>query len=106
MSGPYPRERLPNRRRQSLITFIHEGRRFTAGFGHHLDGRVGEIFLDSDRQGSLSAALARDAAVLASLALQHGATLSTIRKALTRGSDGRAAGPLGRALDLLEEGTP
>ena len=68
------------------------------------DGRIGEVILDCDRPDSLSAALARDAAILASVALQHGAPIATLRHALTRGSDGRAAGPLGRALDLLEEG--
>jgi hypothetical protein len=70
------RERLPNRREQRLVAFEYEGRAFTAGSGVFPDGRIGEVFLDCDRPDSLTAALARDA-----------------------GSDGRAAGPLGRALD-------
>jgi hypothetical protein len=43
---------------------------------------------------------ARDAAVAASLLLQHGCCVHTLRKALTRNSDGSASGPLARALDL------
>jgi hypothetical protein len=44
---------------------------------------------------------ARDAAVATSLLLQHGCHVDTLRKALTRNSDGSASGPLARALDLL-----
>jgi ribonucleoside-diphosphate reductase alpha chain len=99
------RQPLPNRREQQLIDFDFEGRRFTVAFGQYSDGRIGEVFLDCDRPDSLSGALARDAAVLTSLAIQHGAAISTIKKALTRNSDGRAAGPLGGALDLLDEGS-
>jgi hypothetical protein len=49
---------------------------------------------------------ARDAAVAASLLLQHGCDVDTLRKALTRNGDGSASGPLAHALDLLsiEEG--
>jgi hypothetical protein len=41
-----------------------------------------------------------DSAVVASLALQHGADLETLRGALLRDSSGEASGPLGCALDL------
>lgn len=110
MSTPVPlpqrRRRLPNRRGAELHDFEYEGRRFTATFGRDSEGHLAEIFLDCDRPDSLSAALARDAAILCSLALQHGAPLHVLRRALTRGPDGRASGPLGRALDLLEERAP
>ena len=45
--------------------------------------------------------LSRDSAVLASLALQHGASVDTLRHALIRNADGSASGALGRLLDLL-----
>jgi hypothetical protein len=45
--------------------------------------------------------VARDAAILTSICLQHGASVETIRHALTRNSDGSASGPLGVVLDLL-----
>jgi ribonucleoside-diphosphate reductase alpha chain len=44
---------------------------------------------------------ARDAAVAASLLLQHGCPVDTLRRALTRNGDGSASGPLAKALDLL-----
>ena len=98
------RQPLPNRREQQLIDFDFEGRRFTVAFGQYSDGRIGEVFLDRDRPDSLSGARPVTQQTT-SLAIQHGAAISTIKKALTRNSDGRAAGPLGRALDLLDEGS-
>ena len=44
---------------------------------------------------------ARDAAVAASLLLQRGCPVDTLRRALTRNVDGSASGPLARTLDLL-----
>ncbi len=44
---------------------------------------------------------AQDAAVVCSLALQHGVPLETIRRALMRDSRGNASSPLGAALDLI-----
>jgi site-specific DNA-methyltransferase (adenine-specific) len=43
----------------------------------------------------------RDAAVAAPLLLQHGCPVDTLRRTLTRNSDGSASGPLARALDLF-----
>jgi hypothetical protein len=48
--------------------------------------------------------IARDAAILASLAFQHGVDLVTIRAALTKDHDGGPATPLGAALDALADG--
>jgi ribonucleoside-diphosphate reductase alpha chain len=45
--------------------------------------------------------MARDAAVSASLALQFGCPLETLRRALLRDPHGVAASPLGCALDRL-----
>jgi ribonucleoside-diphosphate reductase alpha chain len=106
MSGavqlPQRRRRLPNRRAAELIDFEHGGMRYTAGVSRFPDGRVAEVFLHTAKAGSDAADIARDAAVTASLALQHGVYVATLRKALTRGSDGKAAGPIGALLDLLE----
>jgi hypothetical protein len=66
------------------------------------NGEVGEIFLSSAaKAGSHADAAARDSAVVASIALQFGASLDVIRKALLRDSHGRASSPLGCALDIL-----
>ena len=48
---------------------------------------------------------ARDAAIACSIALQFGADMETIRKALCRDSRGNASGPLGVALDVIARDT-
>jgi hypothetical protein len=102
-SGPPQRRmRLPQRRRHDLLDFEHAGRRYTAGLGYFDTGLMAEIFINvSGRSGSAIEAVARDAAILTSICLQHGVSVETIRHALTRNSDGSASGPLGVVLDLL-----
>ncbi len=65
------------------------------------DGRIAEIFLSSHKPGSPIEAIARDAAVTVSIALQFGADLKTVRQSLTRDHDGGPATLLGTALDIL-----
>jgi hypothetical protein len=101
--SPIPaRRRLPQRRSHQLLDFEHGGHRYTAGVGHFEDGQLAEVFLNvSGRAGSQLEAVARDAATVASIALQYGTPAETIRRALTRNTDGSASGPLGAVLDLL-----
>jgi ribonucleoside-diphosphate reductase alpha chain len=102
MTEPVPtRRRLPNRREHELIEFEHVGIRYTAGAGRFEDGDLAEVFLNTRKHGTAIDVNARDAAVAASLLLQHGCHVDTLRKALTRNGDGSASGPLARALDLL-----
>jgi hypothetical protein len=97
------RERLPDRRPCESFSFELNGLHFTATVSHFVDGRVGELFLNNHKLGNQSDTNARDAAILLSFALQHGADLAAIRKALCRDSVGRALSPIGAALDLLTE---
>src|SRR5262249_8134334 len=60
-----------------------------------------EIFLSATKNGTAVDVNARDAAVAASLLLQYGCPIDTLRCALTGNGDGSASGPLARALDLL-----
>ena len=102
--GPFQlsaRERLHNRRGHELVDFEHCGIRYTAGIGRFSDGRLAEIFLNTAKHGTAVDTNARDAAVAASLLLQHGCPIETLRRALTRNADSSASGPLARALDLL-----
>jgi hypothetical protein len=101
MSG---RQRLPDRRESEIREFGYAGNRFAIGISRFFDGRVAEIFISSERPGSPIEAIARDAAVTVSIALQCGADLETIRGALTKDHDGAPASPLGAALDAIEEG--
>jgi hypothetical protein len=95
------RDRLPNRRRAETFDIEVGGLRYTCTIGRHADGRIGEVFLQNHKPGSQSDSNARDAAVVASIALQHGVPLNVIRKALLRDSQGRASTPLGAALDRI-----
>jgi ribonucleoside-diphosphate reductase alpha chain len=95
------RRRLPNRRGHELLDFEHGGIRYTAEAGRFKDGSLAEILLSTAKHGTAVDVNARDAAVAASLLLQHGCSLDTLRHALARNSDGSASGPLARALDLL-----
>jgi hypothetical protein len=98
------RQRLANRRASTSFTFELDGLRFTATVSRFPDGSIGEVFLNNHKSGNQSDTNARDAAIVLSFALQHGADIEAIRKALCRDSSGRALGPIGAALDLLAEG--
>jgi hypothetical protein len=95
------RERLSNRR--PALTFDLEvgGLRYTATVGRFHDGRIGEVFLNNHRSNSAADVNARDAAIVFSFAVQHGADPEAVRRALSRDGQGRANGPLGVALDLI-----
>jgi hypothetical protein len=95
------RDRLPNRRRAETIAFERDGSRYCLTVGYFPDGRVGEVFLSADRADSLLDVLASDAAILTSLALQHGCSLQEITHALKRDARGTAASPIGAALDRI-----
>ena len=95
------RERLPNRRPSQVFDFEVMGLRFTASISRYPDGRIAELFLDNHKAGSAVGTLVRDAAIIFSFAVQHGADPETIRRALCRDSQGHALGPIAEALDLL-----
>jgi ribonucleoside-diphosphate reductase alpha chain len=95
------RDRLPNRRRAETFDIEVAGLRYTCSVGRFPDGRIGEVFLLNHKPGSQSDSNARDAAVAASLALQHGCPLDVLCRALLRDSQGHASTPLGCALDAI-----
>ena len=93
---------LPNRRRSENFDFEHDGCRFTATVGYTPDFSIAEVFLNSSKLGSDRDSAARDSAITASLALQHGTPIDVLRGAITRNADGSPASPIGRLLDLLQ----
>jgi hypothetical protein len=95
------RLRLPNRRASTFFDFTSMNMKFTASISRDADGNVAELFADNHKAGSAVGTLVRDAAIILSFALQHGADVEAIRKALCRDSSGRALGPIGAALDIL-----
>ena len=97
------RERLPNRRASELFSFTAMDMKFTVSISRYPDGRISELFADNHKQGTAIGTLVRDSAIILSFALQHGADIDQIRKALCRDGRDRALGPLGAALDLICE---
>ncbi|SHH38404.1 hypothetical protein [Bradyrhizobium erythrophlei] len=95
------RERLPDRRACETVAFEHRGADFTMTAGHYADGRVGEIFINAGHANSALDALASDAAIAISFALQHGADLAAMRSAMKRNSQGEPTSPIGEALDRI-----
>jgi hypothetical protein len=95
------RERLPNRRAAETIAFERDGSHYQMTVGYFEDGRIGEVFLSADRVDSFLDAMASDAAIAISLALQYGAPLDELRHALKRDSSGKASTPIGAALDKI-----
>lgn len=95
------RKKLPNRRQRIPIEFDHWGSKFVGGAGLYPGGEVGEIFLTAGKTGTNLQVSTAESAVAVSLALQFGADIDTIRKAMLRNEDGTAAGPIGKMLDIL-----
>jgi hypothetical protein len=100
MSDSAHRERLPNRRLHWLYRFECDGQIYTGGIGRFDDGRIAEIFINGAKVGTAAETNAQDAAIVASLALQHGCPLETIHHALVR--SGGSGGPLATLLDEVE----
>lgn len=95
------RDRLPNRRFCESVHFDHWGIPFEATLGYYQDRRLGEIFLNAGKLTSTADILAKEAAIVASFALQFGASLDDMRAAMPRTTEGEPEGPLGKLMDIL-----
>jgi len=94
------RQPLQNRRPHWLYRFECDYQSYTGGIGRFDDGRIAEIFINGSKVGTAAETNAQDAAIVASLALQHGCPIETIRHALAR--SGGATGPLATLLGKIE----
>ena len=99
------RQALPMRRRCETfeIDFGGLSRSHTVTVGYYDDNRPGEVFINGGKSGEQVEAIARDGAVLVSMALQHGVSLDTIRHALTRDSQDQPSSTIGVVVDRLAE---
>ncbi len=110
------RQRLPNRRPAHTETFLIDGQASTATVGFDpKDDSPRELFLTAGKEGSLLNAMLADAAVVISIALQHGIPAAALAKSIGRlpagpvtpadlegPQPGRVpASPIGAALDLV-----
>ena len=93
---------LPNRRSHELLNFEFWGQTYVVGLGRASPSSpIAEVFLNCAKSGAQAETLARDSAVLLSLALQYGVPLKTISHAITRNVDGSPQGPVGALIDLI-----
>lgn len=97
------RQVLPNRRpgEQFEIRHGNQNTPFTITTGRYPDGRIGEVFITGSKSGTAFEAVARDGAILLSLCLQHGASLETIKHAITREENGEPSTIVGAVVDHL-----
>lgn len=95
------RSRLPNRRHHETFSLRHWNMNYKIGFGRSNDGVIQEVFINCGRSGEQSETLARDSAILLSLALQFGIPVEAMKKSITRNTDGSPTGPIGAIIDLL-----
>lgn len=102
------REVLPHRREGETFEIAHGGQNSvfvitTGRYPAEQNHRVGEVFISGSKSGTAFEAVARDGAILLSLALQHGVDLATIKHAITREADGSASTIVGAVVDKLAE---
>jgi hypothetical protein len=95
------RRTLPQRRASETFDLRFWNQNFTVSIGRYPDGMIGEVFIDGGKTGQDIQSTARDAAVVISLALQHGTPIEAIRHAVTRNGSGEAASLLGATVDRL-----
>ena len=97
------RRALPMRRRCETFEMefggLTKGHTVTVGF--YRDGSVGEVFISGGKSGEQVEAIARDGAVLLSMALQFGVPLDTIKHSLTRDSFDQPLSIIGVVVDRL-----
>lgn len=110
------RHHLPNRRPSHTETLEVAGQSFEATVGFDpKSGQPRELFMSAGKEGSMLNALLADAAVVISVALQHGVPAGALAKSVGRLPAGQVtpadldvsqpgqapASPIGAALDLL-----
>ena len=95
------RRPLPQRQSAETFNLRFWNQSFSVTIGFYPDGTPGEVFIDGGKTGQDIQSTARDAAVVLSLALQHGTPIETIRHAVTRSGSGEAASILGATVDRL-----
>lgn len=72
------RQRLPHRRAGLRITLGQGPNSLVLCTGEYPDGRLGEVFLDHQKEGTFGRDMLKAFAMALSLALQHGVPLQTL----------------------------
>jgi ribonucleoside-diphosphate reductase alpha chain len=95
------RRTLPQRRHHEVLELAVDSIHYTVGVGRFGDGSPAEVFMNSNKIGTAADTNARDAAILLSFLLQHGADIDDVARALTRKTDGTPLGPIGHVALML-----
>jgi hypothetical protein len=97
------RRTLPMRRPVFTFPMEHDNQSYTISVGYFDEPKLepAEVFINGAKVGSMVESIARDAAVLLSIAMQHGVPLEVVRGAVTREADNRPASIIGRIVDRL-----
>ena len=93
---------LPQRRHAETFDLVFRNQAVTVTVGYFPTGKIGEIFVTTGKSGTDLCSLARDAAIVISLALQHGVAIETIRHAALRDARGAPLSLIGAVVDELE----
>lgn len=97
------RRRLPDRRAGETREMVFRGGNYVVISSRFDGGGLAEVFINAEKTSTDAADDARDAALCLSIGLQYGVPAETIRKAVTRSSDGVPAGVIGAVLDMLAQ---
>lgn len=92
---------LQNRRGARISGLVHDQHCYRLHVGYFSDGAIAEVFIDCARPNSALDAFAADSAILISLLLQNGSSLSEIGHALRRSPRGEPASLIGAVVDHL-----
>ena len=102
------RQPLPKRREnRSFVLQTSDNLTYTitTGYDGKADTQPREVFIDCNKLTTDMDTAGRDIAVLISIALQYGATVSELAKSISRDEDGDPRGIAGAVLDaILAEG--
>lgn len=101
------RKTLPNRRPSVTVETEWQGHRLSVTIGYNPKTQTPmEVFADTASGGQMQAAL-RDGCIVASIAMQHGASPQALAKSMSRvadytGSEGPAS-PMGAIMEIVAE---
>ena len=94
------RQRLPQRRFSQTIDIVFRNQPITMTAEFYPDGELGEVFIEVSKSGADIAHIVHDAAVVISLAIQHGVTIETLHHAVGRNGS-EPSSIVGAIIDVL-----
>lgn len=100
---PDGRRQLPTRRPQVSIDLVFGGNLYTLSIGGDgTSAELLEVFVSTwSKAGTALTDAVRDAAITISLAIQHGCSVDTLSRALTRDHDGKPASIIGAVVEAM-----